>query len=415
MTGMAGRLIMLGLAALALATGAAALSPVAVLPSALPPYATLAETRAAIRTALQQRQAAEVRSTRLEQDAAAARNAAERTARQAAALAARIQQAEAGVAAAEARMALVDRERALLREQLGHEQGPLVRLTAALQQISRRPAALALLRPGTIEDVARTRALLASAMPQVNARTAALRRRIDRSHMLREQARQAVAVLGNEQQQLTSRQRELAALETRQRLASREAIGSADREAERALALAEQARDLDALVGDLGRAASLRAQLAALPGPMLRPGISAPAISQPAAAPVPVADPATDVPPRPYLLPVLGRMVSGFGSPRSGGVSKGLSLAPAAGAQVVVPAAGRVAYAGPYRGYGRIVIVEHAGGWTSLITGLARVDVRVGQQLVGGAPIGVVPRSRPVVTLELRHGSDPVDPLPFVG
>lgn len=414
---MRGRSILAILAGAALATGAAAVSPLPALSSGLPPYATLAETRAAMRTALQQRQAAEARSTRLERDAAAARGAAERTARQAAALAARVQQAEAGIAAAQARMVLIDRERAGLREQLGHEQGPLVRLTAALQQIARRPVALSLLRPGTIEDVARTRALLASAMPQVEARTAALRGRIARSRVLRDQARQAAAVLASEQKQLTGRQRDLAALETRQRLASRQAIGTADREAERALALAEQARDLDTLVGELGRASALRAQLAALPGPALRPAEPARASVRHSVAPGTAgdADPSAGAAPRPYLLPVLGRMVGGFGSPRTGGLSKGLSLAPAAGAQVVAPAAGRVAYAGPYRGYGRIVIVEHGGGWTSLVTGMARVDVRVGQQLVGGAPLGVAPRAQPVVTLELRRQGEPVDPLHLVG
>lgn len=414
---MKGRSILAILVCMAAATGAAAVSPLPVQQSGLPPYANLAETRAAMRIALQQRQVAEARSIRLERDAAAARGAAERTARQAAALAARVQQAEAGIAAAEARIALIDRERASLREQLGHEQGPLVRLTAALQQIARRPVALSLLRPGTIEDVARTRALLASAMPQVEARTAALRGRIARSEVLREQARQAAAVLASEQTQRAGRQRDLAALETRQRLASRQAIGTADREAERALALAEQARDLDALVGELGRASSLRAQLAALPGPLLRPSVPGQAAPQQVATAAAVADtdPMAGAAPRPYLLPVLGRMVGGFGSPRAGGLSKGLSLAPAAGAQVVAPAAGRVAYAGPYRGYGRIVIVEHAGGWTSLITGLARADVRVGQQLVGGAPLGVAPRAQPVVTMELRRQGEPVDPLRYIG
>ncbi|MGC1270988.1 MAG: peptidoglycan DD-metalloendopeptidase family protein, partial [Croceibacterium sp.] len=81
----------------------------------------------------------------------------------------------------------------------------------------------------------------------------------------------------------------------------------------------------------------------------------------------------------------------------------------------VAPAPGRVAFAGPYRGYGRIVILEHAGGWTSLVTGLARTDVQVGDQLVGGAPLGIAGRSSPVVTLELRRLGEPVDPLPFVG
>ena len=59
-----------------------------------------------------------------------------------AALAARIQQAEAAILVAETRLALATRERAALREELGREQQPVVHLTAALQQFSRRPLAL---------------------------------------------------------------------------------------------------------------------------------------------------------------------------------------------------------------------------------------------------------------------------------
>ena len=105
----------------------------------------------------------------------------------------------------------------------------------------------------------------------------------------------------------------------------------------------------------------------------------------------------------------------GFGAPQGSGASSGLTLAPRPGAQVVAPAAGRVAFAGPYRGYGRIVIIEHAGGWTSLVTGLARTDVAVGEQLVAGAPLGIAAQARPEITLELRRDGEPVNPLRFVG
>ena len=73
-------------------------------------------------------------------------------------------------------------------------------------------------------------------------------------------------------------------------------------------------------------------------------------------------------------------MVTGFGAPQGGALSQGIAIAPLAGAQVVAPAAGRIAFAGPYRGYGQIVIVEHAGGWTSLVTGLVRADTAVGRR-----------------------------------
>jgi septal ring factor EnvC (AmiA/AmiB activator) len=74
-----------------------------------------------------------------------------------------------------------------------------------------------------------------------------------------------------------------------------------------------------------------------------------------------------------------------------------------------------VAFAGPYRGYGRIVIIEHPGGWTSLVTGLARTDVEVGEPLVAGAPLGVAAASGPEVMLELRRDGQPVNPLRYVG
>ena len=105
----------------------------------------------------------------------------------------------------------------------------------------------------------------------------------------------------------------------------------------------------------------------------------------------------------------------GFGAADAVGASTGITLAPRGGAQAVAPAAGRVAFAGPYRGYGRIVIIEHDGGWTSLVTGLARTDVAVGEELVAGAPLGVAAVDSPVVTLELRREGEPVNPLDYVG
>jgi septal ring factor EnvC (AmiA/AmiB activator) len=373
-----------------------------------------ARTREALRQALAEQRLAAARSRQLETQAAQAVEAADKTAHEAAALAARIQQAEAGMAAAEARIGLIDRERRALREQLGAEQEPVVRLTAALQQFARRPVALSVLRPGSVKDMVYTRALLASAVPEVRARTAHLRTQLARGRELRRQATLAVAALRDETAALATRRQQLAELEARQRLASRDASGTAAREAERALALAERARDLDSLVGELDRAGALRRRLAALPGPVLRP--ARPEDARLAAAPpVPAAEASSaGPPPSPYLLPVAGRTVTGFGAAGENGVSNGLTLAPRPGAQVVAPAAGRVAFAGPYRGYGRIVILEHDGGWTSLVTGLARVDVRVGDRLVAGGPLGVAGQGQPQVSLELRRDNTPVNPLQYV-
>ncbi|MEO6041432.1 MAG: peptidoglycan DD-metalloendopeptidase family protein [Croceibacterium sp.] len=372
-----------------------------------------AVTQTELREALLARQAAEARSRDLERQAASARGAADRTARQAAALAAQIQQAEAGMAAAAAQTRLVEREQARLREALGRQQQPVMRLTAALQQFARRPVALAALRPGSVKDVVYLRAMLSSALPQVRARTEGLRGQLARMRLLRTDAQQAAGALRSEQAALNDRRMQLAALETRQRLDSRRASGSADREAERALALGEQARDLGALMSELDRAGSLRARLAALPGPLMRPARPDHAVAVPDNQPF-LADAAGSAP-RPYLLPVTGRTVAGYAAPGAAGASHGLTLSPRPGAQVVAPGAGRVAFAGPYRGYARIVIIEHAGGWTSLVTGLARVDVAVGDQLIAGAPLGIAAQAGPAITLELRQGTRTVNPLRFVG
>lgn len=394
---------------------ASALLGFAALAQRAPAYEDAAETRTALAEALAERDAAQARSARLETEAAATQDAVERTAREAAALAARIQQAEAGIAAADARLALIGAEQERLRTELGREQRPIVTLTAALQQFSRRPVALSLLRPGEIRDLVYLRAIMASTVPQVEARTTSLRTRIDRAAQLQDEARQATVVLRAEEDALATRRTELAALEARQRLAARAAGNVASREAERALALGEQARDLDTLVAELDQAAVLRARLAALPGPVLRPDGSG-GLSARDTEPSPIASASASVPvgaPAPFILPVAGRTVTGFGAPAGGVLSQGITLAPRASAQVVAPAAGRVGFAGPYRGYGQIVILEHAGGWTSLVTGLARSDVTVGDDLVGGAPIGVAGPGRPTITLELRRAGEPVNPLDF--
>ncbi|WP_137680439.1 murein hydrolase activator EnvC family protein [Aurantiacibacter suaedae] len=374
------------------------------------------DTRAALAKALAERRAAEARSAQFEKQASEAEDAAERYAAEAAATAAQIQQAEAGIAAANARIAMIDRERHDLREEIGTQQRPVVRLTAALQKFTRRPVALAVLRPGSVKDVVYLRALMHDAVPQVRERTQGLRDRIARGRELRREQLAAANVLATEETDLAARRKELAELETSQRLAARAAGSTANREADRALALAEQARDLDGLVDELDRAATLRSELAALPGPVLRP----PRPREPGAAGVELfgaanadaaAGPAQPDGPSPYILPVTGRLVTGFGASDGARTSTGLTLAPIAGAQVVAPGAGRIAFAGAYRGYGRIVIVEHAGGWTSLVTGLARADAKVGDQVAAGAPLGVAGPGRPTITLELRKAGEPVNPL----
>ncbi|MEO7248567.1 MAG: peptidoglycan DD-metalloendopeptidase family protein, partial [Novosphingobium sp.] len=333
------------------------------------------EARAALVEAQQQSAAARARAETLEKQAAEAGAAADRTGRQAAAAAARIQETQAQVAARQADIRLIDQQREQLRAKLAARQLPVVRLTGALERLSRRPMAFALLRPGSLRDSMHMRAMLDTMLPEVQKRTASLRGEIARGKALKLNAEAALTALRTEQSELSQRRQTLASLETQQRLSLRSASGNADREAERALTLAEQARDLDALTADLGRAGALRAELMRLPGPVIRPDNPAlaqvPGYGDLSPAPSPSSAPA-------FLLPVQGRLVAGFGAASAGTpTSRGIALATGAGAQAVAPAPGRVAFAGPYRGYGAIVIIDHGNGWTSLITGLSQLDAHV--------------------------------------
>lgn len=179
------------------------------------------------------------------------------------------------------------------------------------------------------------------------------------------------------------------------------------------MAMGEKARDIAQLIADLDVQADIRTRLASLPGPLLRPAVPGRTLA-PAASELERLAAIASTPP-PYRLPVLGRLVSGMGELSESGVrARGLTLATARGAQVVAPAAGRIAFAGSFRSFGRIVIIEHEDGWATLVTGLERLTVKVGDELIQGSPIGVAGGGDPRITVELRHGGRPVDILPLV-
>lgn len=369
---------------------------------------TLAEQQRALRDAKVQAASARKRSEQLDRQAAQARAEADRLNARAAALAARIQESEAELRAGRARVAIIDRMIAGQQARLAAQQEPLVRLTAALQSFARRPAVLALLQPGTLSDTVHIRAAFSRILPVIEARTAALREELSRSrrlHTLSEQANRALASGGHK---LAEQRVALRRLEVEKRVAARGFSSGATVEAERAMAMGEQARDIGALMAQLDQAADVRARLAALPGPLLRP-------ARPGDAPPPredarrTASASTAAPA--YRLPVTGAIVTGMGEiAASGARSRGVTIATEPGAQIVAPAQGRVAFAGPYRGFGRIVILDHGGGWSTLITDMGRLSVGVGETVGTGAPLGTAGTDRnSAVTVELRRQGRPVD------
>jgi septal ring factor EnvC (AmiA/AmiB activator) len=96
--------------------------------------------------------------------------------------------------------------------------------------------------------------------------------------------------------------------------------------------------------------------------------------------------------------------------------ARGIVLETRPGAQVIAPYDGQVVFAGPFRGYGLLLIIEHAEGYHTLLAGMARVDSAVGQHLLVGEPVGVMGQAegKPRLYVELRHNGQPVNPLPWL-
>ncbi|HYJ51860.1 MAG TPA: peptidoglycan DD-metalloendopeptidase family protein [Allosphingosinicella sp.] len=357
--------------------------------------------REALNRARQEAAEATRRFDALDRQARRATSQAERARAAGEALAARIEAAEADLTAAERRIVLIAAQMQAQRARLAERQEPIVRLTAALQTMTRRPAALALVQPGSIRDAVHVRSLLAAALPEIRRRTAALRSEVHDNAVLRERSELARGQLTASRAALGERRAALATFESAERARSRQLTGLALTQEDRALVYGEEAQALQSSIGSVERQAALAASLGALPGPSPRPG-------------PPQAGGEEDL--LPYSLAVEGRVVTGVGEISDGGVhARGVTLETRAEAQVIAPAGGRIVYAAPFRRYGNVVIIDHGRGWMSVVTGLEGLSVRQGQVLRRGAPLGTAGGGTPRVTVELRRNGRPVPFAQMIG
>lgn len=119
---------------------------------------------------------------------------------------------------------------------------------------------------------------------------------------------------------------------------------------------------------------------------------------------------------QPLEKPVSGPVIRKFGSRDADGVtSHGLTYRAAWNSRIVAPASGRVVFAGPFRGYGQILILQHKDGYHSFLAGFGHIDAEMGQEVSAGEPVGVLPvkgtAERPELYFEWRRNGEPVDPM----
>ena len=349
----------------------------------------------ALRDAKAKAAVAEQRSETLRQEASNASRAVDRLVAQRAVLSAEIDAASAQIEAANARIAIINSRQRQQRSRLGRASEPMLRLNAALQQMTGRPTALMMAQPGQRTDYVHLRAIMATVEPQIRKRTAALRQQIVIQKELRSQERIALRSLGDAKTRLATRREALARLEGSSRSRADSLSADAAVEFEQAIAQGERARDIVERIDTLRLSSEKAAALAALGGPVLRSKAGKARRS---------ADKQV------YLLPEGATLVFGFNELNSTGYrERGLRLSLTGSDMVTAPAAGKVIFAGNYRSYGKIIIIEHGGGWTSLITNFDTLAVDKGTSVKQGGSLGAVAADNPEITIELRRNGRTMD------
>lgn len=376
------------------------------------------------------------------------------------------QRLETELAELETRLASLEAQEQSRTQRLQNDRGRIGELLGALERMARLPPEALLLHPEHAPDTARGAMLLSAAIPALQMRASALATDIQtltdtraRLVVQREQVTVARALLAQNQQELT-------ALLGKRELLARRTDSERTQIVQRMARLGQQSADLrqlmDRVEGERRAEENARARVEAerqvaerrgggtpptaptapaptAPGipavPGTKPGTGVTAASvvpppptsptvapgplSPAIAPVATTS-AGKLPVEPaaraggFRPPTSGRISVRFGEiDRFGATSRGITFVTRSGATVVSPLPGTIQFAGPFRGYGQILIVDHGNGYHSLLAGLGRIDGSVGQTVSAGEPIGVLAApadGSPELYFEVRRNGQPVNP-----
>jgi septal ring factor EnvC (AmiA/AmiB activator) len=332
----------------------------------------------------------------------------------------------------ETQVAALANEQQAKSDELIRRRQAQTQLVTALLRLARNPPSGLALAEGSPIDLLRGGILLSASVPPLVERANLLSIEVKTLADLRDQIREAEASHRIESDSLAKEKTRVHDLIDEKAALQEKTTQDAAASAQQVLKLAAQASDLKDLIDraeaeaqrrEAAAAKEREAKLAAIvPPPTVERG-SGPEVQ--AAVPSPaLIDPMRPASIRPFseargrlLYPAAGSLILAFGAADSeGGTSKGMTLETRSGAQVVAPFDGRVLFAGPFKGYGRILIIGHGDGYHSLVAGLDQIDSSVGQWLVAGEPIGTMPagEAKPRLYLELRHDGQPINPLPWL-
>jgi septal ring factor EnvC (AmiA/AmiB activator) len=319
---------------------------------------------------------------------------------------------EEAATGAETRLEQLANQTRIARAQLTADEAALEDLLATLMTFgSRRPPALAA-SPEDTGAAVRAAILMGEAAPALSERARTLKSKIDELNTLAAATYAEQQRLDFEEAALSARKEEIAALAAEKRLSNRSlAVETASLRAE-TRRLSTEAATLRDLLDGLARAAPSTPGLK--PKPAARPPTPT-ATKPPARPPGPptaATSPTTTLSSAP-LQPAAGTRLRRFGQTIDGVRHEGLTLATRAGAQVIAPTDARVQYAGVFRSYGLMVILDVGNNVLVIVSGLDTIYSEAGQWVLAGEPIGRMAGQKspsPELYLEVRRSGQPVDP-----
>jgi septal ring factor EnvC (AmiA/AmiB activator) len=357
--------------------------------------------------------------------AAAAAEQERALAAQRVAAATRLREAEDALAAAAAAVADLEQRRAAAEARLATRAADLVPMLPVIERLSLYPAETLLAVPMPPEEAVRGAIVLAALTHAIAEDAAQLRAEQEEVSALKAKLDAALPALERAEAEQRQRAAALDAALQASRQTRAEAEDAAAEAARRAAEDAARANDLrsalERIEADRRLAEARAREQAAAAGRRRQEAAAAAARARQEALARP-AGPGVGEPRGQLTSPVAGSVVRTFGQETGAGPASGLTFQAPPGARVVSPCGGRVAFAGPFRSYGLLVIVDCGGGWHFVLAGLDRLDTAAGRPVAAGEPVGAMPAwdprspaaSRPGLYVELRRNGEPVNPAPFL-
>ena len=347
--------------------------------------------------------------------------------------AAKVQRAEGSMATLEAKLADSLRNEEGIRKSLESRRAIIVEILAGLQRMGRNPPPALLISPGDIMTAIRTAMMMGAVVPELRAETMILAADLEELAAVRNRIAGERSALQKEAETLGQERLRLAALVDARQKAMIDVERALDAERRRAAELARQATTLNDLIAtmeqEIGparrgaeaarRAEEERQKTAALPRDPRKSPFADRSRTTPAIA---FADARGLLP-----SPVSGAVAKRFGEKDDfGGVERGMSIATQAKAAVSSPCDCWVSFAGPYRTYGQLLILNAGNGYYIVLAGMERIDIEVGQFVQVGEPVAVmgegaartataiaIGAKQPILYVEFRKDGAAIDPGPW--